>query len=452
MHAVEKSKGLVFLNSQYVVAPYNPLFDLDWTDDFTISFWTYSTSAVSGVMFMHDSGSTQTGAGWDIASDSSARFYLRMRDTSGGVASFRVPARTTNIWTHTVFTKTGGDPNNVNNWRAWVNGLQTALTTSSTTFNTGSSMLNNDGLQIGGYAGAYVPGRYRDLQIYRRVLNQYEVRRLYNAGRNVRPLLYSKGLTPDCHYIYDPTMYIQPGGENTTIFLRDEKTKLYNLSGTLVTGSRIEKENVPPSTVYGKSGWSMAYKSLTQYDDGNFYDTYHTLYKNAGDGATYSRAASIKKIIGNGKVKFRNMVFGTTARVVHMGIHNQNSIPSTPTSFKFVAGFGNTGVSQGRVMYVSGSTMAISSTAANGETCEIDVNFDSDKITISYYTGVNAFVLSTTASLSASTLFPTQEWYFTPITLYINNDFVNSNYRQAYYVSLDMNVSNPGIVTNNDLV
>lgn len=451
MHPVQKSLASVNLNSNYIEAPFESNFDFDQNDDWSISFWIYSIGAVAAPMIMHQSGTTLTGAGWNIFCDSSARYEIRYVDGAGGSARFRIAARAQNTWNHYVFTKAGGNPNTASLSRSWLNGARNGLTTVATTYNTALSMLNNDGLRIGGYTANYTNTmNIRDIQFYDRVLDQYEVRELYNAGRNTFSPVYSKGLIPTAHFIYDPSMYKQPSGSSTTIFLRNEKTKEYNVSGNLVLESRVNTTigTTAPQISYEKGGRSMSYKNLFNYVQGNENDVYNTLYKNTGGGANYSRAASIKKIVGNGKVKFRNLVSATTARITFMCLHDKNTLPTNPSTAVLTAGWGNQSTSMGRQFIESGTTTNSNATANNGETCELEVNFDTDVITAKYYLA-NSLITTFTSVNSASTLFPSREWYLCPLTLVDNND---STYQQVYYISLDMSVDNSGIIEDNNLI
>ena len=254
MHLIEQSKACIQLTNTYVEAPYETVFDFDQGDDFTISFWMYSIGAVSSFMIMHNRGTVSTGAGWNIFCDASARIEIRCVDGAGGTSRFRTPARAQNTWNHYVFTKAGGNPNTVTLFRCWVNGQRIGLTTVATTYNTALSMLNNDGLRIGGYTANFTNNfKVRDIQIYNRVLDQYEVRRLYNAGRNTRPLIYSKGLIPQGHYIYNPKQYRQPAGTGTTIYFRNEISKLYDIVGS------VTNESAQINTIEGAEAPSIPY-------------------------------------------------------------------------------------------------------------------------------------------------------------------------------------------------
>lgn len=448
---IRQSQGgarFVSANSRFVEAPYASTFDFEYSDTWAVSFWINSASAIQSRLIAHQLGNVVGGAGWAITIDTSGRISIQYTDGAGGFATVRnATARPAGSgWFNIIVQKIATNPNSQASYEIWMNGHKYALTIVADTYNTAISCTNSENLRIGGYATQYATMYFRDLMIWKGSnLSQYQIRNIYNAGLSASRIYTQIGtsqiLIPDYHIMQYPECNQLSG---TTYFFRNELNGQYEVYGNPSTVDlAVGTERI--NTSYLHRGKGVKLKNTVNYLE-YISEPYYLYLKTAGGGSSYSRGASVEKMVGNGAIKFINATIGTSVRHTYMGISKNNTLSTTisDVNLEFVAGFGNGTYN----VYNFGTTTSLG-TASSYRVCRIEVDFDADVITVTY-TDLQGNVSTTyTCPNAPSTLFPNKEWYVVPYTFYNNDDV---NYRQMYYMAWDFNVQNSGYLTTNNLV
>lgn len=427
--------------------------ELEHTDTFTISFWYYLFAGVPANVPYQISKFTNgdiTQPGWGCFVDTGERMNLRMVESTGGAYTIRTGTVTpAGEWTHYVIQKIGSDITNSSNYRFFNNGHRNSLTVVTATFNTGGTMVSTSNLIFGdapGTASRNSTGRFKDFRLYKnKVLSEYEIRRLYDLGRNqYKTYSFYMNDAPDIHLMRDPGIYSTHPTTNNLMF-RDEISKQFSLSGINLTSTTqviVSNENPNASLSSMTSVIRCKPSTFGSYDES--LDVSYLYGKTANPGVSYSRAASNQKVVGNFRVRFRNLVFATSTRHMYIGLHSGSTIPAGPNnaSLFIAAGFNNGGY----MLYSAGTTVGSAGAAISDRTATLSVDYDRNLVE-TYFEDDSGAILPTWYFSCTTEHIGSRTCYVIPYTLY------NTSNREIYYMFWDfMNIPNPGYLAPNNLI
>lgn len=439
-------------SNDYLAYASNPGCDLEHTDTFTISFWYCLADSVPGnvpIIISKQLDGDLNKIGWCIYLDIGKRINIRFCDGTGGTAIFRGNLASTFEWVHYVIQKTTTSVTGT--YKFYHNGYRAFTTIQSSTYNTAISCLNDSDLIFGDAPGTALKnakGIFKDFRIYKnKILTEGEIRRIYDLGRNqYKTYSYYLNKTPDVHLMRDPGIYLQPGGPGTMLMFQDELTKQFSLSGINVTSpTQVIASNKNPTPAFSSMTSVIRCKPSTFVNFSESLDVSYLYTKITGDGISYSRAASNQKVVGNFRVRFRNLTHSVNTKHIYIGLSNSNIIPSTITSTNLlnVAGFNNGGF----IFYSAGTTIGSIGTLVNNKTTILSVDYDKNLVE-TYIENDNGTILpSYYFSCTTEHFGINKECYVIPYIFY------NTFNREMYYAFWDfMNISNPGYLAPNDLI
>ncbi|MEK6889233.1 MAG: LamG-like jellyroll fold domain-containing protein, partial [Nanoarchaeota archaeon] len=154
-------------NGDSIIVPSNYVFTFG-TGNFTSSQWV-SFASTSGIPVIIATDTVGTAGNWIIYSNNGVlTFYVH---GTGAVATYTWTGLTTNKWYNVLVSRSG------TNLSMYVDNNVVASVTS------GANLAQN-GLNIGGYSGAWLNGHIEEVLIFNRSLSATEISALYNASAN----------------------------------------------------------------------------------------------------------------------------------------------------------------------------------------------------------------------------------------------------------------------------
>jgi len=179
--------GMVFNGTNSYA--YIPNFDLSDTKQITFSFWIYPTARTLCCICEHSANSSANNAFFvNFESGSAAdkvKFAIRDHEsTTNWYNIFKtIKEYPINNWYHVAITKDRTQEGREQT-KIWVNGTQDYAIYSNY-YNTLTSYFENNTLYIGtrGNVAYFLYGRLCNFLIYKRILNEREIKDLYNSGR-----------------------------------------------------------------------------------------------------------------------------------------------------------------------------------------------------------------------------------------------------------------------------
>jgi hypothetical protein len=155
-----------------IIVPYTAKLN-SVTTEMSLSVWVKTNSLDDKIILikMYDGG----GSGDYYLTITTNKWFARLYSNNYSVAS--INDAVIGQWTHLVFTASeGGD------LKFYVNNVLQGTTSGLT----GVLQGNNFDLSLGTWNGTYWNGTFQDLGIWNRVLNEYEIARLYNSGNGFK--------------------------------------------------------------------------------------------------------------------------------------------------------------------------------------------------------------------------------------------------------------------------